>query len=57
MDYIPKDGDQLVDALDELYPARLPKTNQTTAEIFYAAGQRSVVELLRNIQNQDEDTK
>lgn len=55
MEAIPPTGAALVAALDKQFPLRNCGPRQTHAEIIYAAGQRSVVEFLLSIQNQEED--
>lgn len=55
MEAIPTTGDALVDALDRAYPLRNPKQQQDLSEIMYKAGQRSVVEMLRQVQHQEDE--
>ena len=41
--------DEVLDALDKLYPERTPELNESIDQIRYAAGQRSVIRFLRSI--------
>ncbi len=55
MEAIPPTGDALVASLNAQFPLRNPKPTQTHAEIMYAAGQRSVIEYLLNLQNLEKE--
>jgi hypothetical protein len=41
--------DEVLDALDGLYPERTPELNDSIDQIRYAAGQRSVIRFLRSL--------
>lgn len=41
--------DELLDALDDLFPERTPDLNDSIDQIRYAAGQRSVIRFLRGL--------
>lgn len=43
--------DELLDALDQLFPERTPDLNDSIDQIRYAAGQRSVIRFLRGLAN------
>lgn len=42
-------NDELVDALDQLFPERTPELNDPIDQIRYASGQRSVIRFLRGL--------
>jgi hypothetical protein len=42
-------SEEVLDALDLLYPERTPELDETLDKIRYAAGQRSVVRFLRSL--------
>lgn len=42
-------NDELVDALDQLFPERTPELNDSIDQIRYASGQRSVIRFLRGL--------
>lgn len=46
--------DEMLDALDRLFPERTPELTDSIDQIRYAAGQRSVVRLLRSLVSQVE---
>ena len=46
MKQLPATVDQLIDSLEKMYPERCARLGQTQDEIFYEAGQRSVVQKL-----------
>lgn len=46
--------DEMLDALDRLYPERSPELTDSIDQIRYASGQRSVVRLLRSLHSQVE---
>lgn len=55
MDNIPTYSIDLIKELDKQYPHRCPLITDTDREIFYKAGQRSLVDkLLAFIKNEDE---
>jgi len=41
--------DEVLDALDKLFPEKTPELNDSIDQIRYAAGQRSVIRFLRGI--------
>jgi hypothetical protein len=41
--------DELLDALDQLFPERTPELNDSIDQIRYASGQRSVIRFLRGL--------
>lgn len=41
--------DEVLDALDKLYPEKTPGLNDSIDQIRYAAGQRSVIRFLRSL--------
>jgi len=41
--------DEVLDALDKLYPEKTPELNDSIDQIRYAAGQRSVIRFLRSL--------
>jgi hypothetical protein len=41
--------DEVLDALDKLYPEKTPELNDSVDQIRYAAGQRSVIRFLRSL--------
>lgn len=41
--------DELLDALDQLFPERTPELNDSVDQIRYASGQRSVIRFLRGL--------
>ena len=41
--------DELLDALDQLFPERTPELNDCIDQIRYASGQRSVIRFLRGL--------
>lgn len=43
--------DELLDALDQLFPERTPELNDSVDQIRYASGQRSVIRFLRGLIN------
>jgi hypothetical protein len=43
--------DELLDALDQLFPERTPELNDSIDQIRYASGQRSVIRFLRGLVN------
>lgn len=43
--------DELLDALDQLFPERTPELNDSIDQIRYASGQRSVIRFLRGLIN------
>lgn len=49
----PETIQELIDLLSNLYPDRCPSLHDSEREIFYAAGQRSVVEKCLQIMNVD----
>lgn len=42
-------SDELLDALDKLFPERTPELNDSIDEIRYSSGQRSVIRFLRGL--------
>ena len=44
--------DEVVDALDKLFPEKTPELNDSIDQIRYAAGQRSVVRFLKGLTDQ-----
>lgn len=42
-------NDELVEALDQLFPERTPELNDSIDQIRYASGQRSVIRFLRGL--------
>ena len=42
-------NDELVEALDQLFPERTPELNDPIDQIRYASGQRSVIRFLRGL--------
>ena len=46
--------DEMLDALERLYPERSPELTDSIDQIRYASGQRSVVRLLRSLHSQVE---
>ena len=53
---LPYLNDELLDALDSIYPSRPPDLSHTDREIWYKAGQRSVVEFLKKHQERQKET-
>lgn len=45
-------AEDLVDALDKLYPAAPPRLSDTDREVWFNAGRRSVVDFLRTLQEE-----
>ena len=43
--------DEVLDALDQLYPERTPELGDSVDQIRYASGQRSVIRFLRSLTN------
>lgn len=43
--------DEVLDALDQLFPERTPELTDSLDQIRYAAGQRSVIRFLRGLVN------
>lgn len=43
--------DEVLDALDQLFPERTPELTDSLDQIRYAAGQRSVIRFLRGLLN------
>lgn len=43
--------DEVLDALDQLFPERTPELTDSIDQIRYAAGQRSVIRFLRGLSN------
>ena len=43
--------DEMLDALDMLFPERCPELNDSIDQIRYASGQRSVIRFLRGLVN------
>ena len=41
--------EEMLDALDELFPERTPELNDSVDQIRYASGQRSVIRFLRGL--------
>lgn len=41
--------DEVVDALDKLFPEKTPELNDSIDQIRYASGQRSVIRFLRGL--------
>lgn len=41
--------DEVLDALDRLFPEKTPELNDSVDQIRYAAGQRSVIRFLRGL--------
>jgi hypothetical protein len=41
--------DELLDALDQLFPERTPELTDSVDQIRYASGQRSVIRFLRGL--------
>lgn len=41
--------DELLDALDQLFPEKTPELTDSIDQIRYAAGQRSVIRFLRGL--------
>ena len=41
--------EEMLDALDELFPERTPELNDSIDQIRYASGQRSVIRFLRGL--------
>ena len=44
-------SDELLDALDKLFPERTPELGESIDEIRYSSGQRSVIRFLRGLSN------
>jgi len=53
---IPDLSSDLIDRLEELYPARYPDISWGDRQIWFNAGQRSVVEFLRSQFNEQNET-
>ena len=53
---LPYLNDELLDALDSIYPSRPPDLSHTDREIWYKAGQRSVVDFLKKHQERQKET-
>ena len=43
--------DEVLDALDRLFPERTPELTDSIDQIRYAAGQRSVIRFLKGLNN------
>lgn len=41
--------DELIDALDQLFPERTPELNDSIDQVRYATGQRSVIRFLKGL--------
>jgi hypothetical protein len=41
--------DEMLDALDELFPERTPELTDSLDQVRYASGQRSVIRFLRGL--------
>tara|TARA_Y100001963_G_scaffold80315_1_gene111446 strand:- start:169 stop:378 length:210 start_codon:yes stop_codon:yes gene_type:complete len=48
--------DELLDALDSIYPSKPPDLSWTDREVWYKAGQRSVVDFLKKHQERQKET-
>ena len=55
MDNLPVYSIDLVKALDNMYPNRLPILGTTQEELAYLIGQRSVVDFLLSVINEDHE--
>lgn len=50
---LPPSTEELVQQLDEAFPNKSPQLHETEKELYFRAGQRSVVEFLIHKQNED----
>lgn len=50
---LPLTADDLVDMLEEAFPNKSPQIHESEKELYYRAGQRSVVEYLIHLRNED----
>jgi hypothetical protein len=48
-------NDEMLDALDQLFPERTPELSDSIDQIRYAAGQRSVIRFLRGLTSGSSD--
>ena len=56
MEQLPSDIDTLIEELDKIFPLLPPDLNDSEREIWFKAGQRSVVKcLLTKYEEQEED--
>lgn len=46
-------SDEVLDALDQLFPERTPGLNEPIDKIRYCSGQRSVIHFLRGLKESD----
>jgi hypothetical protein len=56
MEEIPLIPSNLLDALDKLYPHRCPELTLDEKEVWFKAGQRSVIDFLVAVKAEQEDT-
>lgn len=57
MDQIPTYSVDLIKELDKLYPHRYPLLTDSEREIFYKAGQRSLIDKLLSIITEEDNTE
>ena len=50
---LPPSTEELVQQLDEAFPNKSPQLHESEKELYFRAGQRSVVEFLIHKQNED----
>tara|TARA_Y100000401_G_scaffold41305_1_gene31373 strand:- start:210 stop:419 length:210 start_codon:yes stop_codon:yes gene_type:complete len=53
---LPYLNDELLDALDTIYPSKPPDLLDNDRQIWYKAGQRSVVDFLKKHQERQKET-
>lgn len=49
MDKIPVYSEQLIEMLDQLYPAKCPTIEESTKQIYFYAGKRDLIETLKTL--------
>ena len=52
---LPYTVDELIKVLDKIYPDRLPSLKDNEREVWFKAGQRSVVNWLNELKKRSED--
>ena len=52
---LPYTVDELINVLDDIYPERSPSLKDNDREVWFKAGQRSVVNWLKDLKKKSED--
>lgn len=55
IDYIPAHGHQLLEMLEEVFPEESARLEWSDREVWYKAGQRSVVQWLLELKRREEN--